>query len=608
MQLRVLELGALANLAVLVSGLNMGRHGLQVRDEVASSSATPASPEISSLAISSSSAEWKDMQCSQISGDPADQWKQAGVEAAWDTTIASWKEQGTPDAGGFPLFVSSFIHGPQGMRCGDIGTENRCSQPVECADATIPAGALILNGFTGIHQLHASIFQAIGLAQDGVTNNVGTFTSAFAPQPKDNGAMIKMIIDATMLVVTFGTSVLYNVVLQNVANLIGKAIAAEMTGAVLSTAVTYYKTNMKGAIEGLKVQNTMDSFVGVVMKSWQRLESSYLESIFSGNSDTIEGLYATINNGTIAAAMDKLNLVDTSDEVEKLLYGQMIAYAWSISPDNAHPFIWRSEIYCDENTTPIDKGAFVEQTSLSKIYVCHQNKMHLLVNAHQKKGTGFSSTVLPGGEHDTLNGKDYGGITIDDIVISSVDGWINHNQQNGYPKADAESIVASFGGDNVPSVRTPGFFNLPICLNVAKAEDNIRYGWDKSSPYWPCENPEGYTSSGTNIHIDKGCILVNDSKVCHTGTGAYNVPDPNQDDSSATIYAMFEGKGAKLMDKEKPQCKLTVSWPRAWGDLDFTEENCLQNRSPPDSSEFWKKCCSDFPENTDLVDNPYGPS
>lgn len=125
--------------------------------------------------------------------------------------------------------------------------------------------------------------------------------------------------------------------------------------------------------------------------------------------------------------------------------------------------------------------------------------MHLLVNAHEIKGTGFSSSVLPGGEHDTLNGKDYGGITIEDIVISSVDGWTQNNQQNGYPRADIDSIVNSFGGDNVPSVRTPGFFNLPICLNAGKAEDNIRYGWGNNSPYWPCENPEGYTSTGTNL-------------------------------------------------------------------------------------------------------------
>ncbi|KAJ5375172.1 hypothetical protein N7517_007178 [Penicillium concentricum] len=585
--MRVLELGILANLAISVSGLTVGRNALRVR--APSASAPPSS--------SPTGDAWKTMQCSQIQGDPATQWQEAGAKSAWDTTIAAWNDQSTTD--GFPQFFSSFIHGPQGMRCDDIGTENRCSQPVECSDATIPAGAMILNGFAGIHQLHASVFQAVGLAQASVTNNVGTFTSAFAPQPKDNGNMIKMIIDAVMLVVTLGTSVMYNVVLQNVANVITKAIAAEMTGAILATAVTYYKTNMKGAVEGLKVQNTIDSFVGVTMTAWKNLESSYLESIFSGNSSSaIESLYTTIDGGTIAAAMDKLNLVGTSTDVEKILYGQMISYAWSVSPDNARPFVWKSKIYCNENLRPLIGAVLVDKSSRSKVYVCYKNYMHLLVNGHG----GSIGSVLPGGDHDTLNGKDYGGITIEDIVISSVEGFAANNNQNGYPKADIDGIVGSFGGDNVPSVRTPGFFNLPVCLDSNVVGDNLESGNGKESPYWPCENPEGYTSTGTNLHVEKGCVLFNDAKRCHTWGGPYNVADQNTANSTVTVYAIFKGTSEKLPDKEVPGCKLEASWPREWGDLDFTEENCLESRD-----KSYKLCCGPDTINTDLVKNPYGP-
>ncbi|KAJ5826677.1 hypothetical protein N7447_003440 [Penicillium robsamsonii] len=593
MRVQALELGVLANLAISVCAFAVGRNSFQVSGPVASTSAPPSS--------SPTGDAWKTKQCSQIHGSPADQWQQAGAKSAWDATIAAWTS--TPGDNSFPLFVSNHTDGPDGMRCSDMSSENRCAQPVQCEDA-IPAVAMILNGFTGIHQLHASVFQAIGLAQASVTNNVGTFTSAFAPQRKDDSANIKMIIDAAMLVVSFGTSMLYNVVLQSAVNVIGKAIAQDMTGAILATSVTYYKTNMKGALEGLAEQNTIDTFVGKTMDEWKNAETSYLRSIFAGGDPSaIDALYATINNGTIAAAMDRLDLTRTSTDVEKILYGQMISYAWTVSGDRARPFIWRSSEYCDETTMPLSRGGFVERSSLSKIYVCHNNRMHLLLNAHKRKGTGFSSDILPGGEHDTLNGKDYGGITIDDIVISSVDGWSKNNYQNGYPKADVDSVVASFGGDNAPSVRSAGFFNLPICLNSNTAEENIRNGWNKESPYWPCENPEGYTSTGTNIRVKKGCVLFNDAKRCQNWGGPYNVADQNTPNSTVTIYAMFKGTSEKLVDKEVPGCKLVGSWPRDWSEMHFSEDNCLE-----DENKYYRQCCGEDTKTTDLVNNPYGPS
>ncbi|KAJ5169297.1 uncharacterized protein N7500_002080 [Penicillium coprophilum] len=584
--MRVLNLGVLINLAISINGLTVGRI-IQARGPVPSSSPTGDA--------------WRTMQCSQIHGDPATQWQEAGAKSAWDATIAAWKEQSNTH--GFPQFFSNYTHGPQGMRCNDIVSDNRCSQPVECTDDTIPAGALILNGFAGVHQLHASVFQAIGLAQASVTNNVGTFASAFAPQPKDNGNMIKMIIDSAMIVVSLGVSLLYNVFLQAMENVIARAIAADMTGTILATSVSYYKTNMKGAIEGLGVQNTIDSFVGVTMTSWKNMETSYLDSIFAGTSDSgLEALYATINNGTIAAAMDRLDLAHTNTDVEKILYGQMISYAWSVSPDKARPFIWQSQDACDNETKTIPEsaGVFVPNTVSALINVCYKGKMHYLLNAHQKSGTGFPATALPGGTRDTLDGKQFGGITIEDIVISSIDGWSNNNQTNGYPRANIDGIVASFGGDIVPSVRTPGFFSLPVCINGGVASQNIVYNRDTGSPYFPCENPEGYTSTGTNIHVSRGCIVINDAKRCQTWGGAYNVADQNTANSTATIYAMFDGDNE--LDQVTPGCKIMATWPRDYGDLDFSD-NCLKDRSG-----LYSQCCDTDTPNTDVVSNPYSHS
>ncbi|KGO41986.1 hypothetical protein PEX1_091210 [Penicillium expansum] len=195
-------------------------------------------------------------------------------------------------------------------------------------------------------------------------------------------------------------------------------------------------------------------------------------------------------------------------------------------------------------------------------------------------GTGFPASALPGGDHTTLDGTNWGGIILEDIVESCVSGWTNNNYQNGYPRPDFNTIVDSFGGD-VPSVRTPGFMSLPVCTNASAIIDTMQLG-NGDSPYWPCEDPEGYTASGTNIHVSSGCILINDSKRCQTWGGAYNVADQNTASSTATIYAMFDGNN-NLNAKVIPGCKIMASWPRSYGDLDFTD-NCLKDRSGDYSS------------------------
>jgi hypothetical protein len=116
--MRVLELGVLA-LATSASGLDVRWNN-----------------ENTAHAASGGDA-WKTLQCSQVQGEPEQKWEAAGAKAAWDTTISAWKQD---PRGSLSQFFSTYLHGPDHMRCNDIATENRCSQPVECEEATIPAG------------------------------------------------------------------------------------------------------------------------------------------------------------------------------------------------------------------------------------------------------------------------------------------------------------------------------------------------------------------------------------------------------------------------------------------------------------------------------------
>jgi hypothetical protein len=95
-------------------------------------------------------------------------------------------------------------------------------------------------------------------------------------------------------------------------------------------------------VEGLKAQNTIASYLGETMSTWKDLEAQYLQSIFSGTegSNGTDALYALIDNGSMTKVAGNLDLSGTSNQVKKIVYGQMIPYAWSVSPSGSRPFIW----------------------------------------------------------------------------------------------------------------------------------------------------------------------------------------------------------------------------------------------------------------------------
>ncbi|OQE38313.1 hypothetical protein PENCOP_c008G02343 [Penicillium coprophilum] len=107
-------------------------------------------------------------------------------------------------------------------------------------------------------------------------------------------------------------------------------------------------------------------------------------------------------------------------------------------------------------------------------------------------------------------------------------------------------------------------------------------------------------NKGTNIHVSRGCILINGSKRCETFGGPYNVMYQGLSENKATIYAEFDGD--ETPSQVKPGCKLTASWDAEYSDLDFNN-NCLKDRSGK-----YSKCCDDTTTTDDLVNNPYDPT
>lgn len=181
---------------------------------------------------------------------------------------------------------------------------------------------------------------------------------------------------------------------------------------------------------------------------------------------------------------------------------------------------------------------YMSESTLVGGYVCYNNDAYYVVNINTSPGMQpFNG--LPGGTHSTLDGTAYGGVILEDIVQSSYQAYQLNNNANGYKMPALSKVIDGQGteGDVIfqNGILTPGFFNLPICDDIATAAQNVQNG-SPGGDYWPCDAPSGYNSGGTNLvrvrrkkhfvqgvyrltwtmkHVNDGCINVNDGNLCH---------------------------------------------------------------------------------------------
>lgn len=130
---------------------------------------------------------------------------------------------------------------------------------------------------------------------------------------------------------------------------------------------------------------------------------------------------------------------------------------------------------------------------VDKAKICFEGKTFWLLNpyktGHQdfgrvglEPGIEYSDKVryelLPGSTMLTGASDVYGGLTIDDIIISSYYAWGNNSYMNPASKPDPANIIQEDAW--IQSVRYPGFFNYAICNGLPGTVAAAQSFWDKS--------------------------------------------------------------------------------------------------------------------------------
>ncbi|KAL6405177.1 glycoside hydrolase family 18 protein [Ilyonectria robusta] len=124
----------------------------------------------------------------------------------------------------------------------------------------------------------------------------------------------------------------------------------------------------------------------------------------------------------------------------------------------------------------------------------------------------------------------------------------------------------------------------------------------------PTANPDG-----TNIHVNHGCILINNSPRCASDAGSissvyessYNVAsNPDEPYSTALILSGFDSSVDNHLHA-LATCQLQARWPANYGDVYFGEDGCLYDS---ESNKIFDQCCS-TPDvnNNGPATNPYAP-
>ncbi|KAK1987268.1 dUTPase [Colletotrichum cereale] len=447
--------------------------------------------------------DWDDVTCSDPNITDAKvmpnlRWAAADTNNSWKEALDSWRNY-TPGDGevklNFPAFISDFYGGPEGWNCQDP-VNTPCSTTVKCEDTKHPAGFLLLNSFSRLHDVYQKYHESLQDAQISILSAMGDFTNVFAPQlkTKDQTALVKTILD----VLQFGIGVASAVIKEAgiFASSSYLSFAKDSFNSAISSSLALSKDNLKAAKDAASIQNDLTSSLGALFDYWKKTQSDYLSAIFSGsNQTTIDMLDSLVRDGMMNMVPVDVNLSDMVKVVQTVIFGQMIPLAWADAPAGFTPFVLKTGDACSA-TMPKTLDPYMTQETHEKTGVCWLgNQFYVLtvgsVNVDVQGDTpGLPDSDPPfqplsGGTHDVLDGTHWGGITLEDIVISAYTGYEMNGNRNGYNISMDDSQGAVDQLMFARGVQTPGFFKLPVCTSIWNTMMQIA-GSPSTRKYYPC--------------------------------------------------------------------------------------------------------------------------
>ncbi|KAF7558240.1 hypothetical protein G7Z17_g159 [Cylindrodendrum hubeiense] len=430
--------------------------------------------------------------------DQYDRWLGVSSDQAFEMAIINWFYDGVTGSLTFPEYVSNFFNGPEGMNCGATAPSVGCESPTQCDDVNHPAGYFILNSFVSVHSMLYNFFDAFTTAEADMTTSIGTFSSTFA-QIEDVQAEIDMILNVLGLGYALAVAPVWNKWLKEMpafskssaSNWLGTA--KDSMNGLVSNGITIIKSTGAWA-DTQNNQNLLSYYMGELIKSWATGISDTNEQLFNGSVPSIENLYRLIDEGQVMEETSTSGTMDIVQYIEQSLYPILIPYAWSLSNMNSHPFVMDSGYDCS-NTYPDLYHDYMTQEVADAVSVCYNDKLYYLLDARNCQvdcgaqvsmhGSVCSPTQfdVPLGT-ETMDGAAWGGVTVANLTISAVNGYVNNGNANGWALLNPE-VAAEMDRIWNDGINAAGVVQIPVC-DFGTAQ----YNWincDVDADNYPCQ-------------------------------------------------------------------------------------------------------------------------
>ncbi|CAL5868049.1 uncharacterized protein PFLUO_LOCUS2272 [Penicillium psychrofluorescens] len=340
-------------------------------------------------------------------------------------------------------------------------------------------------------------YDAISDARSAVTDQVPDITSTFSPSTTDS--TFKFTMDIAMMTLLAFLAPWWNIFLKSVVSSDIISTLKDTFNGIVGQTVTLLKDESSLADQVLGKENNVTGQIYELTEAWQSAVDGTVSSLFNGSDTSIGRLANTIQGGAFLQEGTFPSASQNEDFMKTSLYQFLIPDAWSISDEVV--FIMDGEVDCVDNVLPstvpeLDK--YIDSDSIPLGICIFNHAYYLVATAGIPAETcddanlygdscSFNAFVTPYGATE-LDGTSWGSLTWQDMVNSSVQSYVNNDNQNGWSTPDPSSSTFIWDmWDNGPS--TPGVFNFYIC-GASEAWDN----WDEhtvtnsdvKSAHYPC--------------------------------------------------------------------------------------------------------------------------
>ncbi|CAG8003003.1 unnamed protein product [Penicillium nalgiovense] len=498
---------------------------------------------------------------------PMTRWEQLGAKDAWSDLIADWRDyRGENDLGtrlSFSAQISYYLGGPNNVECEEIGGVNNCMQTISCKGFNVEnsksgaAAELIWASFVKIHQMYAEFKSAlVANAALVIDNTLPDLENKFAPvPPKSDDSWLNTLLGLVALGVPLVGGKFFDDVLKKIPAMTAKSGVSQdhykgVMNALLTSPVTI-GTNLKGSSDPKawtpEKQDEFSKYMGQSLQAWNHIFTQDLEDLFDGSDESIERLTTMIEDGRMIDGIpedipypDKTKRKDEDDkddpkteatEAEKksvessfltAFWAYSIPAVWQAS--GHHPFIIDTGRSCD------DKDGDKYTKGLKS--ACHGETLYELADPDGRSHPCSYNCGIPGGCKcddsafsspkgvKELDGDDWNGLTVKDIIVGSVKTYKQNGNENGGDIADPTDS-GTFDALKEMDITTPGFMRLPVCTQAM-----ARRSWEnadkadatRKKDNFPCnkDNGKSYCTTSKSTYIEEttsGSPLIDDCLV-----------------------------------------------------------------------------------------------